>query len=518
MKSNILHERQARYEQFKKNLIVDGKYIWAGSLLQRASQKWPHREALICSGKKITFKNLYARAVAFSKKLLAQGIKEGDIVALLYENSIEFYVAYYSIWQLGALVTPLNTLLKPHEITQILEHAEPKLVVISPALKEKVVYPQCPLLIDQLDTIAEDFDPHFAPVARAPELPAVILYTSGTTGFPKGVVLSSSNILINCAQGASEFIDEEEHEVIYAALPLFHSYPQNTAVWSSMMVGATVIIIPKIERKALLEGLEHNPTLIIGIPQLFGLFCLMRNAPFRNVKYFVCGGDALPDKIALYFELIYQRKLCNGYGLTETSPFLSVELADERVPTTLVGAPMPDIIVEVRDEQNKPVPQGTVGQLWVAGPNIMQGYYKAPEATAENIVNGYFATGDLVFLDDRGRIVLAGRSKDLIKSKGIKVYPQEIENILMTHPHITAAAVVGKMVGDEEVPVAYVAVREFSPEIEKSIVPELRDLCVRNLASYKVPQIFIVRASLPATATGKTDKKVLRAEDVPPTT
>ncbi len=242
---------------------------------------------------------------------------------------------------------------------------------------------------------------------------------------------------------------------------------------------------------------------------LKALICLMKTAPVESVRLFVSGGDALPDKIRAAFGLIYRRKLVNGYGLTETSPVISVNLDDETVPASNVGRPLVGIECAVRDDHGVDVAQGNIGVLWVKGDNVMLGYYKAPEATNQVLKDGWFNTGDLGYIDSKGRIVITGREKDLIIHKGFNIYPQEIENVILSYPNAIQAAVVGFHDGDGEVPVAFVQLRSMEEHCERN----LRTLCAQHLASYKIPrQFFCDTKDLPATATGKIDKKVLRAQ------
>lgn len=502
-----------RYASYNQTLTVDNHLLYAGKLLQRAAQNWPDHIALICEDESITYQRLFERSLSITALLKKRGIKPRDRIVILYENSIEFCVAYHGIWQGGAVVTPVNNMLHAQEIEHIINNAQPKGIIISDTQYEKCkdILGTVPVVIRTADIEAtkNDTRPHDANSLIVPlgehELSA-LLYTSGTTGNPKGVMLSSHAIIVNTMQGCS-CLTLSHHEKILAALPFFHSYTQNVCIWSSVMVGATVIIVPRIERKALLKALADKPSFIIGIPQLYGLFCLMRTAPLSTVRYFITGGDALPDRIRMAFELIYRRKLTPGYGLTETAPYVAVDLDDTLKPTDMVGKPMVNISTEIRNEQGEVLPVNTIGILWLKGENLMLGYYEAPEATAEAIVDGWFNTGDLAIIRPDKKIVLCGREKDLIKSKGIKVYPQEIENVLMKHPHVNAAAVVGQIRDDEEVPVAFVA--STQPD---NLEGELKALCEEHLATYEIPKNFIIRPALPMTATGKVDKKVLKKE------
>ena len=281
-----------------------------------------------------------------------------------------------------------------------------------------------------------------------------------------------------------------------------------------MVAGATAIIVPKIDRRSLMKGISHKPTLIVAVPALYGLFCMLRKLKFGSVKYFIAGGDALSDKIRAMFALVYGRKIGNGYGLTETSPFVSVDFDDYTKPTNTIGKPFPGIRYAIRDKEGTDLPQGQIGILWLAGDNIMKGYYKAPEATAEVIKDGWLNTGDLGYLTKDGKVVLAGRERDLISNKGLKIYPQEVENVILSYPSVLQVGVIGVKDNDDEIPIAYIGTKE-PDEKHDELIKALRNLCQRNLAAYKVPRQFYIRRSLPVTTTGKVDKKVLRAEHTP---
>jgi long-chain acyl-CoA synthetase len=506
-----------RFEELHSALTSDGKLLQANTILQRAAQRYPDRIALICEEKQITFKQLYQAACLVSEQLVQKNVLPGDRVLVIYENSIEFFIAYYGAWQTGAIVAPLNVYLHERELEHIINDAQPKVIIASPPQQKKLAsLNNIPMVLGEEIFTATNQKGNPESTWNIPKgdrtTCTVLLYTSGTTGLPKGVMLSSNNIITNAIQGISNF-DLTQNERILGALPLFHSYMQNTAIWSPCIAGATVILVPAITRSALLKALKHNPTAVLGIPQLFGLFCLMKTAPFKNVKLFVAGGDALHNKIQMGFELIYQRKIANGYGLTETSPFVSVDLNPARKPTGCVGKPMIGIQTEIRDEHNNALPICKKGLLWVKGDNIMLGYYNAPEATAKVLQNGWFNTGDLAYIDQDGYIILCGREKDLIIHKGFNIYPPEIENILTTHPAVYMAAVIGYQYDGDEVPVAFVATKETSfDDVPEKLITELKALCANNLARYKIPLHFYIKKELPTTATGKIDKKILRQE------
>jgi len=491
--------------------------IFAGTLLQRAAQNYPDKTALICRNETITYQELYAKTIPISKKLQQMGVESGDRVILLMENSIEFYLGYYGIWQTGAVVAPLNTFLHVREMNHIIQNAQPKAMIISNAFAQRlqefseVALPQY-LTEDDLHALTENVDRNqsFEIPAVPAERMAAILYTSGTTGFPKGVMLSSKNILTNIVQGICR-TDIVPSDSLLGALPFFHSFAQFACVWGTFFLGGTTIVIPRIERRLLLEGLEHKPTLIAGVPALYGLFCLMRNVPFPSVRYFISGGDAMPDKIRVAFEMIYRRRICNGYGLTETSPLIAVNLKDELLAPNTVGKVCLGIQCSLRDETGNEVKKGEKGVLWIKGDNVMLGYYDDPEQTEKVLKDGWLDTGDWAYFDDQNRLVISGRHKDLIIHKGINVYPPEIENILMGHSAVINVAVVGKKDPDVgEYPIAFVVLKDPLDKAEEV----LKNLCKQHLAAYKVPKQIIIlkQEEMPLTALKKVDKKRLRAD------
>jgi len=510
--ANSVDER-TRFEQLRNAVTHDGKLMYAGTLLQYAATQYKDEPVLIYEDRTISFKDLYLYACNFSKVLLQHGVKPKDRVLIFIENSPAFYVAYYAAWQIGAVVVPLNIFLKEVELAHILTDAQPSVLVIASDQKElfeKTGVPLPQILTEHDMVLGQPTQESWALeklITLDSQDMAALLYTSGTTGLPKGVMLSSKNIMTSILQTMAR-LNINHGERVFGILPLFHAFAQNACVWSSIFAGVTIILEPKIERRYILRGLAHKPTLFIGIPALYGLLCLMKDAPLDSVKLFASGADALPDKIRSFFALLYHRKICSGYGLTETSPTISVALEDEAMPTSNVGRPLEGIACSVRDEAGKEVPHGQIGQLWVKGDNVMLGYYNAPEMTQAVLQDGWFATGDLVYLDAKDRIVITGRIKDLIINKGLNIYPQEIENVILLHPNVIRAAVVGKhenTVG--EVPIAFVQLRTAEEGIEK----KLERICKEHLAPYKIPKKFMCDTKeLPLTATSKVDKKVLR--------
>jgi long-chain acyl-CoA synthetase len=512
VKQELLEREQKAFDALYQTVLRNGKLMFAGRLLLRAAQQHGDTTALIYQDEHITYKKLYARACALSKKIIERyGLKARDRAIICIENSPQFYIAYFALWQAGVIVAPVNTFLKEAELGHIINDAQPAVIMTSSDRIElfNKTGVSLPPIVTELDMDDADENSPLVDdiVDLEPEELAALLYTSGTTGVPKGVMLSSKNIITNVLQVAS-ILTQPHDDRILGVLPLFHSFAQNTCVWAALFYGVTIILVPKIDRRYILDGLEHKPTIFLGVPALYGLLCLMKTAPLDSVRLFVSGGDALPDKIRAAFGLIYRRKLANGYGLTETTPVISVNLDDETLPASNIGFPLIGIQCVARDEHGADLAQGTIGLLWVKGDNVMLGYYHEQEATDKVLQNGWFNTGDLGYLDTEGRIVITGREKDLIINKGFNIYPQEIENIILLHPNVIRAGVIGRIDEDGEVPVAFVQLRTADAGIEKS----LKSLCAQHLAGYKVPRQFICDTKeLPVTATGKIDKKVLRS-------
>lgn len=510
-KDSPVQKEEKLYNSYLTDAMKDGSLMYVGELLARAARMKPDTIALIYQDTSVTYYELYRRVCLFAAYLKQRGLKPRDRALLFFENSIEFYVGYYAILHTGAIVVPLNIFLSEREFSHILADAKPTLIVASKELLSKVV------TVDSLEIPVIHEDMMHIPderqqldetiIACKPDEMAALLYTSGTTGLPKGVMLSSSNMIINILQGLVRY-DSGKPERVFAVLPLFHSFAQNTCVWASFYRMYTVIVVPRIDRRAILAGLKHKPTIFLGVPALYGLLCLLKTAPLDSVRLFVSGGDAISDKIRSAFALLYRRKICSGYGLTETSPLVSVSFDDETTSTNTVGRPCMGVQCSIRDEEGKEVSRGSIGELWVSGPNVMLGYYNAPEMTAQVMHDKWFKTGDLAYFDTKGRIVISGRIKDLIIHKGFNIYPQEIENVILAYGNAIRAAVIGISDAETgEVPVAYVQLRETDDKAEGAI----KTLCKQNLAAYKVPRTIIcVIKDLPLTATGKVNKKKLQ--------
>lgn len=518
-KTTQTNSELAVFNEIKDKFSTNGNLKYSGELLKFAYEKYSDNTALICQDKFVTYKELYFRTILFSQKLKNSGIKPRDKVLIYSENSIAFYVAYFSILQIGAIAIPVNIFLHSKELSYIIKDSTPAAIFCSNNFKKNITdlieekyLENLPQIFTQEDLDFQTGIPNVLPDFTIEKLECdelcVLLYTSGTTGTPKGVMLSSKNVLTNSIQCYCRFAlcGLTDNEKFFCVLPLFHVFAQNTCLWLPLISGSAIIIVPKIDRRLILDGLKHKPTVFLGFPALYGLLCMMKNAPLDSIKMFVSGADMLPDKIRQLFGMIYGRKICAGYGLSEASPVVAVNYHNHTLPTNFVGNPLCGLECDIRDENGKSLPSGKIGTLWIRGDNVMMGYYKSPESTSKVMSDGWLNTGDLGLIDLHGNLAISGRTKDVIIHKGFNIYPAEIENILLRHPSVIKAAVVGQEEPDSgQIPVAFVAVKSH----EKGIESSLRGLCNNNLASYKVPRKFICVDDLPMNSTGKVDKKQL---------
>jgi len=498
-----IDRERVRLHTLQQEFTHEGSLLSANHLLARTAELVPHKIALISPTREtITYSELAHTARRISTYIDSYNIQPGDRVVMLVDNSPFFYSTYYGIWQTGATVVPLSTFLHEAELRDIIAEAQPRLIIVSQEFVNKIspTDMKYPVITenDLMKVIQGTMDRHFTIKQLAPHDPAVILYTSGTTGRPKGVMLSSHGIMTSTIQGLSRF-DFIDNELVLCPLPLFHSFTQSTCIWGSIAAGITIIILPKIMKGALIKSISLNPTIILGIPNFFGLLCRISPLSLTATRYCISGGDALTDAIRRIFALRFGKKICDGYGLTEAGPVIALDLEDTIAETNAVGRPLLGIQCDIRNQDKD------IGTLWVRGENLMVGYYQAPEATEKIMHRGWLNTGDLATFTDDGKLVICGREKDLIIHKGLKIYPQEVENTLMNAPHVMLAAVVGAPDAEGAYPIAFVQ------PLEGQIVEsnELISYCKQRLAAYKVPRTIVIVKTMPMTPTGKINKKAL---------
>ncbi|WP_457624895.1 fatty acid--CoA ligase [Persephonella sp.] len=497
-------------------------------LIEKNAKKFGRKPALFEDKLKITHKQLKQYVDSFAKYLELIGVKKGEHVSILMGNSKEFIIAFLAIGKLGAVPVPINTFLKKEEIEYILDHSDSKVLITQDKFRkeltdvfektkvQKIIWhgdyenlDQNNLLFEEGLTV-EDYE-HIKPQAGLEDV-AVMIYTSGTTGKPKGVMLTYKNILSNLINIEKVVpLSHKDRFIVY--LPMFHTFTLTATVLLPLYFGSPIVIIKSIMpfSNILKQTLLKRVTIFMGVPEVFNALSKAR-LPwyfmwFNRLRAFVSGAAPLPESTLKRMKEKFPKvPLLEGYGLSEASPVVSINRLEKQKPLS-VGPPLPDYQVKIVDDELVELPQGEIGEIIVKGDNVMKGYYKDERATEETVINGWLLTGDMGYVDEEGYIYIVDRKKDLIISKGINIYPREIEEVLTSHPEIEEAAVVGKK--DEnhgEIPVAFIKLTEGSQLTEK----EVRNFLKERLANYKIPKNYYFVDDMPRNATGKILKRILK--------
>ncbi len=516
-------------------------------IIEDHARKRPNREAVVFGTTRLSYGQLNAMANQIANGLTARGIQPGDKVAISCPNLPFFPLVYYAILKTGAVVVPLNVLLKPREIAYHLRDADAKAYFCFEGTAElpmgqmgwqafnevdscehfwlMTANPAAPSPIEGAQTLGmlmHGQSPSYVTTERRPEDTAVILYTSGTTGQPKGAELTHSNMLVNAivSRDLHALDPNRERNVILVALPLFHSFGQTCQMNAGLYHGATLVLVPRFDPGAVLDlMLKEQVNFFSGVPTMF--WALLHHAQQHNVdtaaiaehlQLCSSGGAALPVEVLHGFEKTFGVQILEGYGLSETSPVATFNHRDLPRKVGSIGIPVFGVEVRVVDDQDNDVPVNEPGEIIIRGHNIMKGYYKKPEATAEAMRGGWFHSGDIARRDEDGYLFIMDRKKDMILRGGFNVYPREVEEVMMTHPAVSMVAVVGvphESLGEE---VKAFVIRKPGAEISEA---ELIEWCKENMASYKYPRVIEFREQLPMSATGKILKRELRAQAQP---
>ena len=470
----------------------------------------------------VRYADLDRESARYANLIVSLGVEPGDRVAVQVDKSAQAFVLYLACLRAGAAYLPMNVAYKDAEVAHIVGDARPRLMVCRPQ-NEADLAPLCEAAgISALRTLdaagdgsfadeAEDCDILFETRARGSQDLAALLYTSGTTGMPKGVMLTQENLASN-AQVLFETWGWREDDVLLHALPLFHTHGLFVASHCALMGGTAMIFLPKFDIKQILEGLR-TATVFMGVPTFYTR--LLATPEFEaksceNIRLFVSGSAPLLEQTFSEFQQRTGQDILERYGMTETGMNTSNPLDGARKLGT-VGLPLDGVDVRIVDEQGEPVAADAVGQLEVKGPNVFSGYWEQPDKTAEDFTDdGYFRTGDLGRLDEDGYVVLVGRSKDLVISGGYNVYPKEVELLIDEIPGVEESAVIGLPDADLGESVTAVIVADAAGP-----VPDADDIIARlkgSLAGYKVPKRVVFYDTLPRNAMGKVQKNLLRAE------
>lgn len=455
----------------------------------------------------LTFGALGERAGRLANLLRQRGLTPGDRVAVHLANRIEFVDLFLACVKSGLVLVPINVLYREREIAHMIADAEPKLIVST--TDQRSLFPAGVTLVD-VDDLAREAAFMDAAIDRPSidgDAPVAIVYTSGTTGRSKGAVLTHNNLSANAIALVTCWRITSDDRYL-AALPLFHVHGLGNGICSWLVSGCRMRLVERFEAARALEWFrQFQPTLFFGVPTIY--VRLLELAPDasreigRQMRLFVSGSAPLPAQLLEAFRDRFGHTILERYGMTETLMLTSNLLEGERRAGT-VGYPLPGVSVSIRGSQAKIETPGTVGEVWVKGPTVCDGYWRNPEATAAAFHDGWFATGDLGELDDTGCLTLRGRATELIISGGFNIYPREIEELLLEQEGVREAAVIGAP--DErrgEVPVAYV-VTESGVDVDL-----LRERCAKGLASFKAPRAIVRVDALPRNAMGKLQKHLL---------
>jgi long-chain acyl-CoA synthetase len=500
------------------------------TLLADSAARHPRRPALVAGEKTLDYATVDAFARTFAAVLDHLGVGPGEHVALLLPNVPQFTVAYFGAHYAGTPVVPLNILLTVDELAFHLEDSQAAVVVawesfLGP-LQEAVarvgtVRHVIVARADVSDLSAPDgchnlaalmggARPVAAPHPTAADDTAVVLYTSGTTGQPKGAELTHANLVSN-ARAAAGLVDLDEETVALVALPLFHAFGMTVMHNAVLSVGGSLVLVPRFNAPGVLHLVHlHGVTFVGGVPTMFMalLESWSPDCDLSSLQWCVSGGAPMPAAVMAEFEGRFGVTLLEGYGLSETSPAVSFTVPHRPRTPGSIGYPLPGIEVRLVDDRGAVVTApDTAGEIHVRGPNVMKGYWRNPEATAEALVDGWFRTGDIGMTDGDGALRIVDRKKDLIIRAGYNVYPREVEGVLHRHPAVALAAVVG--VPDRRRGEEVKAVVTLKPGATATPT-EIVAFCQARLAPYKYPRLVEVRDSMPLGPTGKILKNELR--------
>ncbi|MEA2363452.1 MAG: long-chain acyl-CoA synthetase [Thermoleophilaceae bacterium] len=490
-------------------------------ILTETTAKYGDRTAFKLDDFELSYGALDESSARIASLLKAKGLAAGDRVGLMLPNVPYFPAIYYGILRAGGVVVPMNVLLKGREVTYYLQDPSAKLVfawnAFAEAAEEGAAQAGAELILvkpgefEQL-VLAHEPDPEMAD--RSSDDTAVILYTSGTTGTPKGAELTHDNLLRNC-RTVLGFADFDETEVLLGALPLFHSFGQTCTMNSAVCSGAMVTMLPRFDPEKALEILERDGvTVFQGVPTMYnGMLHAdgADSADASTLRLCMSGGAAIPVELIRGFEDKFGCAILEGYGLSETSPVASFNQPDKPRKAGSIGTPIDGVEMAIWDDDGNEVPQGEVGEIVIRGHNVMKGYWDRPDATEQSITgDGWFKTGDIAKVDEDGYFFIVDRKKDMIIRGGYNIYPREIEEVLYEHPAVQEAAVVGvpdEALG-EEVGAAVVLRKGESVGAD-----ELKAYIKEQVAAYKYPRKIWFVDELPKGPTGKILKREIEVPE-----
>jgi long-chain acyl-CoA synthetase len=490
-------------------------------LLTATAAEHADRPALKLDDSVLNYAVLNEAATRVAGLLKKKGIEPGDRVGIMLPNVPYFGAVYYGVLRAGGVVVPMNVLLKGRETGFYLkdsgakvifawhdfgeaaqtgaEEAGAELILVKPGEFEKLVL-ESPR--------AEEDEP------RDGSDTAVILYTSGTTGTPKGAELTHDNLRENCTVTARTLVQITEEDMILGALPLFHSFGQTCGLNAAVATGACLTLIPRFDPSKALDIIGRDKvTVLEGVPTMYHAMLNAANkdsADVSSLRVCVSGGSAMPVEVMKTFEKQFDCIILEGYGLSETSPVASFNHPDKERKPGSIGTPIQGVEMKVVDDEGGDVEQGGVGEIVIRGHNVMKGYWGREDATAEVFRDGWFATGDMATVDEDGYFFIVDRKKDMIIRGGYNVYPREIEEVLYEHPAVSEVAVIGvpdDSLGEEVA--AMVVLKDGAEASEDDIRAYAKD----RVAAYKYPRKIWFSDELPKGPTGKILKREIKSPE-----
>jgi long-chain acyl-CoA synthetase len=485
--------------------------------LESSARAHAERPAVLLDGDGLPYDQLWERTGRVAGWLRERGLRPGDPVGVMLPNVLAFPVLYYGVLRAGGVVVPMNPLLKAREVKHYLGDSGARWVFAWETAAAEAAAGAGEAGAEAVTVGASTLDeiagwPSYADVVdRADDDTAVLLYTSGTTGTPKGAELTHANMARNAAVTAGPLLDLGPDDVVMGCLPLFHAFGQTCGLNTAVAVGASLTLIPRFDAATALKVIERDGvTVFEGVPTMYVAMVEAGGgvADTSTLRTCVSGGAALPVEVLRAFNETFGAEILEGYGLSETSPVASFNRRGNTKPGS-IGLPIEGVEMRLVDGEGNDVPTGEVGEIAIRGHNVMKGYRGRPDATAQAIRDGWFHSGDMARMDEDGFFFIVDRKKDLIIRGGFNVYPREIEEVLYEHPAVLEAAVIGLQhpTHGEEVGAAVV----LRPGAEAT-AEELRDYVKERVAAYKYPRRVWLADSLPKGPTGK----ILKREITPP--
>ena len=506
--------------------------ISVAAILAESARRTPDSIALIVGEDETSYACLWRETRAYAGALRARGIGPGDAVAVLIPNVPDFARVYYAVLALGAVVVPVHALLKAREIDYVLQDSGARMLICAASLLKEGAAGAATAGTDLLTVMAADDDglPRLEDEAAAsrpidsyvpcrPSDTAVILYTSGTTGKPKGALGTHFALVEQTSVLLTSVMDFKPGDVLFGGLPLFHTFGQTVVLNTGLRAGATVVMMPRFSGDGALNLMaRHKVNIFVGVPTMY--VALLEAAKTVDVRpaalrYGISGGASLPLAVMDKFRDVFGVEIHEGYGLTETSPVAAFNHVGTAPRPGTIGVPIWGVDIEIARaetvESIELLPCGELGELVIRGHLLMKGYLNRPEATAEAIVDGWFRTGDLGTKDDDGYLRIVDRKKDMIIRNGYNVYPREVEEILLTHPEVVSAAVYGIPHDVHGQEIAAAIVLDAGATATEA---DLMEFASAQLAAYKYPRVVRLLEELPLGPSGKILKRNLAADSV----